>query len=211
MALRSAAICFWGTFTSSGTIRLVGARIKGNLECTGAKLDVKDGDALFADLARIDGKVLLINGFRSSGKIRFIGAQIEGGLDIYGAEVAEVSCENLRLSGDLIWMGIHKSAETKLYLPGASVKKMHDDRESWPREGGLDLDGFVYEELTQHERPSSQEVAKNKLTKQLALSSEERVEWLMLQGRERCADAQPWMHLSKQFEGKGDSEGAGSM
>lgn len=43
------------SFTSTGDIQLLGARISGDLNCEGAKLDGKDGDALSADSITVRG------------------------------------------------------------------------------------------------------------------------------------------------------------
>ena len=36
---------------------------------------------------------------------------------------------------------------TELILVGARAKNLRDDKESWPANGMLNLDGLVYEEL----------------------------------------------------------------
>lgn len=96
-------------FTSNGTIRLLGAHIKSDLKCAGAKIlveRVNNGlanpalagnqpannvadlpNAIFADGVRIDGDVTLTEGFESLGEIRFLGAQIKGQLNCAGAQL----------------------------------------------------------------------------------------------------------------------------
>lgn len=71
----------------TGEIRLGGARVKGDLECDGAMLNVKGGNALFADGAEIEGDVFLRDGFESSGKICLPGAKIKGDLSCSGAKL----------------------------------------------------------------------------------------------------------------------------
>jgi len=41
-----------------------------------------------------------------------------------------------------------------------------------------------------------------------ALKADDRVEWLMLQPCDRRIESQPWIHLSKYLQAKGDREGA---
>lgn len=195
-------------FTSSGTIGLLGARIKGSLDCSGAKLEVEEGTAFSADRAEIDGNVTLNDGFSSSGEINLVGARIGGQLDFQDAKVAEVYCSNLRLSADLFWIGIRKTERTALVLAGAVLKNLHDDQQSWPDAENLVLDGLVYEELTLRERPTSEDTKDHHLPKELPLNVEERVEWLMLQPEKVREKPQSWMQLAKLLEAKGNSRGA---
>ena len=71
---------------SEDEIRLLGAEITGQLNCSGAKLKAK-GDALFADGAKIGGDIFLIDGFESEGTIRLFGAEIAGQLNCSGAKL----------------------------------------------------------------------------------------------------------------------------
>ena len=63
---------FLRSLSASGEVRLLGAQIGGNLECSGAKLDGKKGDALSADGAVIKGGVYLNAGFTASGAVRLV-------------------------------------------------------------------------------------------------------------------------------------------
>jgi hypothetical protein len=195
-------------FESTGTIRLLGAQIKGILSCSGAKLKVTVGDALFADCAVIGANVSLDKGFESNGAVRLLGARIGGELAFIGAKTTLVICKDLRLGGDMFWMGIQEPGESILHLTGASVKNLRDDRESWPAPGQLILDGLAYEELTLHKRQSAELVMSHAYGPELPFNVDERVEWLMLQPPDRRTEPQPWMQLSKLLEAKGDRNGA---
>ncbi|MGA9071110.1 MAG: hypothetical protein WB424_12685, partial [Terracidiphilus sp.] len=194
-------------FESEGTIRLLGAEITGNLECTGAKLKVT-GNTLFADGAKIGGGVYLNDGFESEGTIRMPGAEIGGDLTIRAAKVAEVVCHNTVIKVDLIWQKIEKCKANGLSLAGAKVKNLRDDKESWPNEGMLNLDGLVYEELTLHEPLSKENVKANNHAPELPLIAKERIAWIMLQPDDRRTEPQPWMQLRDLLEKKGDRKGA---
>jgi hypothetical protein len=195
-------------FESTGTIRMLGAQIEGILSCSGAKLKVTVGDALFADCAVIGANVSLDKGFESSGTIRLLGTRIGGELAIIGAKTTTVVCKDMRLSGDMWWMGIQKDREAVLDLTGASLKNLRDDRESWPAPGHLILDGLAYEEVNLHERPSEEQVMINSHALELPFNVEERVGWLMLQPPDRRTEPQPWMQLSKLLQDKGNRKGA---
>lgn len=71
---------------AAAEIRLLGARIAGDLVCTGAKLKEKD-TALFADSAHIGGNVFFDQGFEARGAIRLLGARIAGDLTCIGAKL----------------------------------------------------------------------------------------------------------------------------
>ena len=195
-------------FTSSGLINLRGARIMGDLNCSRAKLGGAGHDALNANRAEIGGNLFLREEFESSDRISLHSTKIGGQLSFAGAKVAEISCRNLRLSGDLAWVAIKVTDKTSLDLVGARIKRLRDDRESWPTEGKLDLDGLVYEEVTLNTRPSLEQVKERRWTGELPLDARERIKWIMLQKPERRSEPQPWMQLRELLEKKGDHKGA---
>lgn len=195
-------------FESSGAIRLPGSKIKGDLECSGAKLNVGDGDALSTDGAEIGGNVFLCEGFESSGTIRLQSAKIGGDLAFLGAKTTKVDCTNLRLSGDMFWMRIQKPGEAFLILSGATLRNLYDDRESWPHAENLILDGLTYQELTHHGPPSAAQIMSHSSGPELPFNGEERIKWLMLQPEKVREKPQPWMQLRDLLERKGDRKGS---
>jgi predicted acyltransferase (DUF342 family) len=74
-------------FTSVGALRLLGADIKSDLDCQGAKLNGADesGNALIADNLKVGRNALLRHGFTAAGAIHLVGAEISGSLDCDGA------------------------------------------------------------------------------------------------------------------------------
>jgi hypothetical protein len=96
-------------FESEGTIRLSGAKIKGDLSCTGAKLKVENGDALFADNIKILGNAYLYRGFESKGKIRLPAAQIKGALSFSGAKLTGTEWDVLY--ADYVVVGLNVSLD----------------------------------------------------------------------------------------------------
>jgi hypothetical protein len=188
----------------AGEIRLLGAQIDGDLDC-GAKLTV-EGNALSLDGATIGGNVFLNRGFECAGMIRLPGAHIGGDLDCSNSTISAMSCLNMRLEGDLIWVGIRNSEKTWLNLAGATVRNFRDDRASWP--GMLVLDGFCYEELTLHRESTPEQIQRRVYAAELPLMADERVAWIKLQPSDRLSEPQPWVHLAKHLEAKGDKTGA---
>jgi hypothetical protein len=194
-------------FQAAGMIRLVNAHIGSNLECTGAKL-TGQGTVLAADGLEISGDVLLNGGFEAAGLISLPGARIGGDLSIFSAAVGRVACKNMCIAGDLIWQGIQGDGNAILDLTGAKVKTLRDDFCSWPSSSNLTLDGLEYEELTLHERPTPDQMARNVYSFELPLVAEKRIAWLLRQASSHCADPQPWMQLRDLMTKKGDDKGA---
>jgi hypothetical protein len=85
-------------FTATGEVRLVGAHIKGQLDCSGAILANPDGLALSADSLTVDQSMYCRNGFTVTGEVRLVGARIGGNLEFDGASLANP--DGLALSAD---------------------------------------------------------------------------------------------------------------
>jgi len=199
-------------FESDGDVRFVGVNIKGDLDCSGAKLRHRVQYALTADRATIKGDVFFRDGFEATGKISLWGAQIGSYLDFCSAKVGEIQCSNINLLGDLRWLGILNPFEASLDLTGARLRNLRDDKASWPKEGNAIFDGFVYDEVTLQEGLSQDTLRKSleggHEIAELQLDANERIDWLKRQPKDRSLEAQPWMFLAKHLESKGDRKGA---
>ena len=73
-------------------MRLAGAQITGQLNCSGGRFDNPSGDALVLQSVKSGGDVLLnklhhdISGFRANGVVQLVGAQIAGQLNCSGGK-----------------------------------------------------------------------------------------------------------------------------
>jgi hypothetical protein len=65
-------------FSVEGGVRLLGAEIGGNLDCSGGGFKNRGKNALNADGASVRGSVFLDEGFSAEGEVRMLGAQIGG-------------------------------------------------------------------------------------------------------------------------------------
>jgi hypothetical protein len=88
-----------------GAVRLVGARVGGQLDCSGAELRNDSGPALYAESLQVDRGMFLRGGFVAAGSgdlgaVRLISARISGDLDCSGAELRNDSGPAL-LAGSL--------------------------------------------------------------------------------------------------------------
>ena len=69
---------------ASGEVRLPGARIVGQLNCSGGRFDNPESVALVADGADIRGDVYLGNGLHATGTVRLLGTHVSGQLNCSG-------------------------------------------------------------------------------------------------------------------------------
>jgi hypothetical protein len=133
-------VFFRDGFTAAGAIWLVGADIAGDLECSGAKLNGTntDGNALVADNLKVNGNVLLRNGFTAAGGITLLGANITGDLDCSDAKLNRANnkrqalvAERVTVGGEAFLRGKFSTADTAgaVSLLGANIA------------GNLDFDG----------------------------------------------------------------------
>ena len=163
-------------FKAEGKVVLTAADIGRGMDCTGGAFDNPTVTALDADTARVAGSVLLndtidneghINRFIPSGSFNLSGADIKAGLEI------------LTTAKDL-----------QLNLTGVTTVNFFDDERSWPAEGNLKLDGFVYGEFFGGTRDAGQ-----------------RINWIRRQGAANFK-MQPYEQLAKVLRKDGDDEGA---
>lgn len=74
-------------FKAGDEVRLLGANIGGDLDCTNSKLEAgKSGRTLNADGIKVDRSVFLRDGFNAVGEVGLIVAEIRGNLDCSNAE-----------------------------------------------------------------------------------------------------------------------------
>jgi hypothetical protein len=166
-----------GPFKAEGKITLAGATIGGSLDCRGAYFSNPKEIALNADGARIDGDVFLKDGFTAEGEVTLIGAKIEGNLECDAGKflgsgkdalspnsakiegnvflakgfkaVGAVNLVHATIGGLLEIQKVKDPGEFRVNLRSVKVNTFLDDKESWPKQGNLELDGFRYERLHQ--------------------------------------------------------------
>ncbi len=194
-------------FKSRGQLHMHSAKIGNSVDLSGARL-TEAVSAVFLQEATVRGTISICDEFSSFGRVEVQSAHIEGNLVCDGCKLAALYCANMTLKGDLQWTGIQDSKSTSLWLNGATIKSLRDERESWPSPGGLHLDGLQYEELTLHSARTEINRQKNELGPEHPLKVKDRVEWLQLQPPSDQAEPQPWMQLAALLKTKGDDDGA---
>jgi hypothetical protein len=199
-------VLFTDGFKTKSSVQLHSAKM-GDLNCCGAVFS--DAKALFSlDGVTINGDLSLSNGFSCRGEIRLPGAHILGNMECINAEIGSVTCHNMIVDADLMWVDIKDVGQSRLSLVGVKVKGFRDQRASWPKRGNLDLEGFVYEQLTVHADPTSAPIPEGELPARMPFSAIDRIEWINLQSENRIREPQPWMQLAKIAQGLGDDRGA---
>jgi len=208
-------------FEAHGLVKLMGARISGDLACVDGAFNNPGRIALAADGALIDGSVFLRKA-KIRGEVRLVGAKIGSSLECDAASIknpqgmalngqgAQIGGNALFRSGFraegivslhkasvrryLLWQEIRNPSEASLDLREASVSIFGDAAASWPGEGKLRLRGFKYEELS-GDAP---------------LSARERVKWVKLQPRSE-RQPQTYEMLARSLRESGDYHGADKL
>jgi sRNA-binding regulator protein Hfq len=194
-------------FKSNGQIAMHSAEVGNSIDLSGATLTAS-GSALSLQEASVRGTISMCDGFSCVGRVEVPSSFIQGNLVCDSCKLAALYCANMMLKGDLQWTGIQQPEKTSLWLNGATIKTLRDERESWPKQGGLHLDGLRYEELTLHSARTDNERKNNSLGKEYPLRIEDRVAWLQLQSIPDQSEPQPWMQLAALLRVKDDENGA---
>ncbi len=117
-------------FRADGEVRLLNARITGDLSCQGCEIVSGSGVALGADRVIVGGSVFLRAGFRAVGEVRLLGAQIAGVLSCIGGDFKRfVGAEGSGTALDLdraiiegsVFLGRGFRAEGEVRLLGAQI------------------------------------------------------------------------------------------
>ncbi|MDW8313021.1 MAG: hypothetical protein RMK02_09840 [Burkholderiales bacterium] len=177
-------------FLSRGEVRFLGAKIGGELDCSGATFEVGKGAALSADGAEINGGVFLRDGFKARGEVRFVGARISGQLDCSRATFNAGGRVALNLVEALVrnaWVLRDLKASAVVDASFAEVKTLADCVDSWAE--GSALDGFRYRAFGGEAETDAQA----------------RIKWLRKQPKAHLGEAseknsfrpQPWRQLQR--------------
>lgn len=182
-------------FQAEGEVWLLGAQIRGNLDCSGgifknpSQKDLQESAAaLNAQNARITGDVFLREGFQAEGEVNLLGIGIDGDLDCDGGKFHEVSAGRARIKHHLFWRNLVELENTTLDLRAASIGSLADDRNSWPKPGAFLPDGFSYGRIAFGPK-----------------DAKSRLEWL---SRVKSFTPQPYRQLAKVLREEGDDLGA---
>ncbi len=104
---------------TTGEVRLLGAKIGGDLSCRGGRLQNAEGAALSCDRAEISGSVFLDNAFHATGEVRLTQAKIGGNFTCRGGRFENgdqraLFCDGAEISGDVSLRKSHATGEVRL-------------------------------------------------------------------------------------------------
>ncbi|MEI2578608.1 hypothetical protein [Scytonema sp. PRP1] len=206
-------------FEAKGEVRLLGAFIGGQLNCSSGHFFNEKGYALSASSANITADVYLSDGFEAKGAVQLWGACIGGDLDcsdghffnqekyalvINGANIegdvyftnsftaqGRVSLVSTRIDDTLYLKQINNPQQMILDLSFARVNTLADEAKSWPGENRLHLNGFTYNTISESSPPDSKQ----------------RLKWLRLQPEQEFA-LQPYEQLAGVLRTNGHEDAA---
>ena len=113
-------------FLAKGAVRLLGARIGGDLSCVRGSFENPEKDALSADRLDCKGTVFLSESFSAKGEVRLLGATIGSNLDCQGGTFENpngnaLSADGLECKGD-VFLRKGFSAKGAVRLLGATIR-----------------------------------------------------------------------------------------
>ena len=112
-------------FLATGAIRLLGATIGGDLDCSGGTFENPEREALNADGIKVGGNVFMNNNFRARGEIRLLGATIGGILTCAGGtfenpKESALIADGIKVDGS-VFLNDNFLARGEVRLPGATI------------------------------------------------------------------------------------------
>lgn len=194
------AVFFTTGFDAQGEVRLVGANVGSQLLCSGGHFRNPMARALNAHEAVVTGSVVLTHGFLVDGNVELTAMTVGGDVRLSDADLCSekgtiVNCGRTTVKGELVCSRNKKNERTNLRLRGASITVLHDDADSWPDPGNLDLNGLVYKSIN-GESPTD---------------AKSRLKWLRLQLPRAAFHAQPYKQLAKVLRENGQEKEARSV
>jgi sRNA-binding regulator protein Hfq len=173
-------------FKAEGGVDLRGAKIEANLSCDGGQFIGNDKAlALTANNATVKRFVFLTNGFKAEGGVNLIAARIDGdlfcgggqfigndktpALDASEAKIGGVAIFNAGFAAEgnvdfvaahanlgLVWSDVKSPEKVSLDVRLSKVGTLFNSRNSWPNQGLLRVDGFVYDQISDLAPPNAE-------------------------------------------------------
>ena len=189
---------FCDGFAASDEVKLLGAEIGGDLNCSGGSFANEGGNALSADRLKVKGGVFLGKKFIANGEVRLLGTEIGGDLNCGGGSFSNagddaLSADGLKVTGGLFLRDA--KIEGAVHLATARIGALIDDAQCW-QPGGHFLDGLQYDRILGPTDAAS------------------RIAWLRKQHPDHLASdfkPQPWEQLIKVLREMGHPYEAGEV
>lgn len=174
-----------GGFVSVGQVFLLGAQITGDLDCDGGSFSNLAGESLNAERVSVGSSAHFRNGFAASGQVNLRGIQVTNTLECQGGSFETFTLAQASVKNAFMWADVDHIAN--LDLSNTFVGELSSDKQSWPGEGNLEIDGFVYGAISDDLKDHAFQL-----------------EWLK---RDPSFSAQPYRQLAKVLRDLGDQDG----
>jgi hypothetical protein len=194
--------CRLVSFHAEGEMQAYGTQIGGDFFAPAAVFHSLKAPAIDAQNLRVSGDVHVVQSTVDE-EFRLIGAQISGDLDCSGGTFSNLNLQRADIKGTFRACKRYDKNAELLYcdLTNASTAILEDEENSWPKQGGLVLDGFHYRQISGPSR-----------------DAKARVRWLALQtspadgangsGQDSEFFSQPYRQLAKVLSDTGDDDGS---
>jgi len=225
--LNAVAAGLENAFNSVGEVRLNGATIGGDVNCSGGRFKNTEGkDALSADNAHVGGTVFLNSGFTAKGEVALPGMVIDGDIrcsggnfvcgsseafTVDGAKISgdailgegffatgEVTLHGATIGGELKIVNVERPGNYTLDLTDASVGSFSDEKTSWPK--SVHLNGFEYKRINFIDSPELGSVPSKAL-------ADRRRHWLE-RNKDKKLYPQPYEQLASVLQAMGHKSAA---
>lgn len=138
-------------FEATGAVSFAGARIGGQLACSGGRFANEGGAAFNAQGIDVKETAFLSDGFDATGEVSLSGARIGGQLDCSSGRFANeggqaLLAQRMYVAQGFLWRNVNVGAGI-VNLSAAFTSDLVDDLQSWPKSGQLILDGFSYDRI----------------------------------------------------------------
>jgi hypothetical protein len=133
-------------FRATGAVRLVGAEVRTQLNCSGGRFDNPGGAALDAGGMSVGANVYLNDGFTANGEVQLAAASVGRELTCQQGTFTAFHARGLKVGSSFVWRPA--AAPTTCDLSFGAVGKLDDDLNSWPA-GATTLVGFTFDSIAE--------------------------------------------------------------
>lgn len=136
-------------FVATGEVRLLGANIGGNLDCSNGTFNNSGGHAISADGLKVAGDVFFCEDFDAKGEVRLLGGEVGGDLDCSGGTFSNpgervLNADSIKVTKSVFLRGARVDGAVDFF--GARIATLSDDDACWSS-GGHVLEGLHYERI----------------------------------------------------------------
>lgn len=178
-------------FQAKGTVDLLHAKVLGDIDCMNGRFLGQD-ISIQAEKAEIGRSLILSEGFMTEGSVNATGAKIKSNVECSNGKFSNKDSSFILKSStidDSLIMNENTKISGELDLRFAKIRMLWDEKNSWPEQNKLLLDGLFYQRIFEQEK----------------LNPRERIQWIRL---EKNFYPQPYEQLASLYRKSGKYEEA---